>query len=66
MCQFYVPGAHDNFECQGHELLFNNHGTMSLVLDCQSGLISSFVIVTTPLHLRVGYHISIPVVIHCI
>ena len=40
---FYVPGAHDIFKCKGHKLSFNDHETMSPVLEsCQSGLISSF------------------------
>ena len=55
MWQFYVPGAHDIFECQEHKLLFKDHETMSPVLEPhQSGLISSLVIATTPLLIRDG------------
>ena len=49
-----MPGVHDIFECQEHELLLNNCGTMPSVLDHQSGLISSFVIAATLLPIGVG------------
>ena len=59
-----VPGACDNFmcqghmtfiKCQGHELLFKDLETISPVLKPhQSGLINSFVIAAIPLPIGVG------------
>ena len=53
MWQSYLPGAHDNSKCQGHEFSFKIVRPCHQCWICQSGLISSSFIATTPLPIRV-------------